>query len=157
MKYTCFKGMHWFLPVIPRFYWNKKQYNWTVNFNSSCAYDLGDDDQYDWNKLVGVSEHLNPRINSIRFGWRYNLTNDLIEIASYKETNYKFEFNTLASVELNKDVKLTIQLYTKLVALGVNDKVHLIPLDINNKLLMRANPYFGGNNAAPHKMSLRIS
>jgi hypothetical protein len=149
--------MHWFLPVIPRFYWNKKQFNWTVNFDSSCAYDLGDDDQYDWNKLVGVSQHFNPRINSIRFGWRYNPTTKLIEIASYKETNYKFEFNTLASIELNKDIKLTIQLYSGLVALSVNDDTYITSFNLNTKLLMRANPYFGGNNAAPHKMSLRLS
>ena len=157
MTYTCFKGMHWFLPVLPRFYWNKKQYDWTVNFDSSCAYNLGDDDQYDWNKLVGVSQHFNPRVNSIRFGWRYNLTNNLIEIASYKETNYHFEFSTIASVELNKDVKLTIQLYSDLVALNVNDNIYVTSFKMDKKLLMRANPYFGGNNTAPHKMSLKIS
>lgn len=149
--------MHWFLPVLPRFYWNKKQFNWTVNFDSSCAYNLGDDDQYDWNKLVGVSQHFNPRVNSIRFGWRYNINNGLIEIASYKETNYKFEFNTLASVKLGKDVKLSIQLYSDLVALSVDENIYITQLSLNTKLLMRANPYFGGNNAAPHKMCLSIN
>jgi hypothetical protein len=157
MKYICFKGMHWFLPVLPRFYWNKKQYNWTVNFDSSCAYDLGDDDQYDWNKLVGVSEHLNPRIHSIRFGWRYNLQNKMIEIASYKETNYKFEFNIISTVELNKNIKLNIQLYSNLVALDVSGNTYVTPFVLNNKLTIRANPYFGGNKTSPHKMSLKIS
>lgn len=145
------------MPVLPRFYWNRKQYNWIVNFDSSCAYNLGDDDQYDWNKLVGVTEHFNPRIHSIRFGWRYNLTNNLIEIASYKETNYKFEFNILASVRLDKAVKLSMQLYSDLVALSVDDNVYITQFTLNTKLLMRANPYFGGNKVAPHKMSLSIN
>ena len=157
MTYTCLKGMHWFLPVLPRFYWNKKQYDWTVNFDSSCAYDLGGNDQYDWNKLVGVSEHFNPRIHSIRFGWRYNLAAKLIEIACYKETNYEFEYNTLASVELNKDVKLVIQFYSDLVAVGVDYETYITPFALNTKLLMRSNPYFGGNKPAPNKMSLKIS
>ena len=149
--------MHWFLPVLPRLYWNKKQYNWTVKFNSNCAYNLGDDDQLDWNKLVGVSEHFNPRRHSIRFGWRYNLTTKLIEIASYKETNYHFEYNTIASVELNKSIKLSIEFCRDSATLSVDNNTYTTPFTLAYKLLIRANPYFGGNKVAPNKMSLSIN
>ena len=81
---------------------------------------------------------------------------DMFKKLSYKETNYHFEFSTIASVELNKDVKLTIQLYSDLVALNVNDNIYVTSFKMDKKLLMRANPYFGGNKVAPNKMSLRI-
>ena len=157
MKYTCFKGTHWFLPVIPRFYWNKKQFEWIINFDSSCDYYFDENGKYDINKAIGVSQYLNPRKNSIRFGWRFNTETELIEISCFKEINYTFEINVIKSVERNKDINLKAQLYKGLAILSVDDEMYITASNLYSKLLIRTNPYFGGTEVSPHKMKISIN
>lgn len=156
MKFYCLKNMHWFLPIIPKIYWNKKIYKWTVLFDESCKYKLPNNDQLDWNKLVGVSTSFNPRKNSIRFGWRYNPTTSTLEVASYCEQNKIFKTQYMGDIKPNIPIELTIILQPYCSILKVNDVSHTVPNIITNTITIKTNPYFGGNQKSPKFMSLKI-
>ena len=157
MKYYCLKNFHYFLPSFPIVYWKKKVYKWEVVFDNNCRYDLQNEDQLDWNKLVGVSQHFNPRLNSLRFGWRYNLKTEEIEIALYSEKNYVFEYKLLTSVKPTEKLKLSMYFEGDLATVQVNDTTYQTKYTLDKNLTIRCNPYFGGNRTAPHCMSLKLS
>ena len=156
MKYLCLKNQHYFLPSLPRLYWKKKVYHWEVIFNENCTYDLKSDDQLDWNKLVGVSQHFNPRLNSLRFVWRYNLETKLIEIGVYSEKNYVFEYKLLTTVKPTEKLNLTMYFQGSTALLIANTQVQLVPYILDKNITIRCNPYFGGNRTAPHCMTLSL-
>lgn len=157
MKYYCLKNWHYFLPSIPTLYWKKKIYKWQAVFDTNCIYDLQNQDQLDWNKLVGVSKYFNPRLDSIRFVWRYNLETELIEIALYSEKNYAFEYKLLNTVKPTEKLKLSMCFEGYKVTVQVNDVMYTTSYILDKNLMIRCNPYFGGNRVAPHCMTLSLS
>jgi hypothetical protein len=54
-----------------------------VTFQSSCRYDLGNSNQYNWNKLMGFFDSPAGEVRSARWGWRWSLEKDCIEIAPF--------------------------------------------------------------------------
>jgi hypothetical protein len=155
MRYTCYKGCHWFLPVIPRFYWKRKKFNWLVSFDGSCKYDI-QEEQLDWNKLVGVSNYLNPRKDSLRFVWRYNIPNDNFEIGIYVEKNKVFNSFTICSVKENEKLELELLLSSNSsMIMSANGISKIVDFKLND-FSIRTNPYFGGNMPSPHKMFLML-
>jgi hypothetical protein len=153
MIYYIPKGWHFSLPFIPRVA-TKEKYIWEVNFHNSCKYDIGAE-QLDWNKLVGVSNQINPRTDSVRFVWRYNKLSDAFDIAIYVEKNKKFKVTEIASVKAQENLKLTMHCYSTYTLIEVNGKLEVV--DFQKKpIAFRLNPYFGGNIAAPHCMFLKL-
>lgn len=70
------KGKHNGKPVQVGIHFGKKDMTWRVNFTESCLYPFDDPDDYDINKLVGISFLRMTKFaaphhsDSIRFGWR---------------------------------------------------------------------------------------
>ena len=158
MRYYIPKGWHFSIPKFPILY-TKSEFKWNVKFNNTCKYKIGAD-QMDWNKLVGISNTLNPRIDSIRFVWRYDSYFDMFEIGVYKETNNKWEVKTLTYVLKEANLKMkftsdTVELYGH-DARNLNHAVIILAFK-KNKLTLRTNPYFGGNVSAPHCMNLNLT
>jgi hypothetical protein len=112
--------------------------------------------QYDWNKLVGISEYLNPRKSSVRLVWRYNLETKLIEIGYYIEKNYKIESEILYSVEPNKEIEVGITFNYTSTIVRADKNFRIVDFILNKELTFRNNPYFGGNKKSPHKIKLKI-
>ncbi len=53
-------------------------------FDEAAKYDLKGEDQFDWNKLFGISFHIfTSHRNSVMIGWRYNIDRDHFEFNSY--------------------------------------------------------------------------
>jgi len=157
MRYYIPKGWHFSIPKLP-IICTKNEYTWNVKFNNTCKYDIGQD-QYDWNKLIGISNTLNPRKESIRFVWRYNIHFDNFEIAVYREKNNKWDVQKLTYVL--KEAYLTMKFNSDTVELygydGRNLNHAVIVLEFKkNKVSLRTNPYFGGNIPAPHCMNLNL-
>lgn len=157
MRYYIPKGWHFSIPVLPRIC-KKNKYTWNVKFNNSCKYKIGQD-QSDWNKLVGISNTLNPRKDSIRFVWRYNTDFDLFEIGVYREKDYVWDAKPLTYVlnEANLTMKFnsdTVELYGH-DARNLNHAVIVLNFK-KNKVSLRTNPYFGGNIPAPHCINLKL-
>jgi hypothetical protein len=159
MRYYIPKGWHFSIPKLPILY-TKSEFKWQVKFNNTCKYDIGRD-QDDWNKLVGISNTLNPRKESVRFVWRYDLRFDMFEIGVYKEINNKWEVHKLTYVknEATLNIKFnddTVEMFGHDSGRNLNHAIIVLKFK-KNKLTLRTNPYFGGNVPAPHCMNLNLT
>lgn len=149
----------WNLPMFGIDYLSRQ-----ITFTDSCRYDIGKNDQPDWNKLFGMSFGLFPtrgirpvHYSSIRFGWRYNTKVDKMEVAPYyyiKGKRYYPEVNgsTIFGCHINKpydfkiDVKnseLTVNRH-KWIIKGLETKSYGWSLPL----------YFGGNKPVPHNLEI---
>ena len=62
--------------------------HWKVKFNEDCAYTIDPKKQDDWNKLFGFCFGVNGiHMNSIRFGWRYNIQYNCIQLCTIEYRN----------------------------------------------------------------------
>jgi hypothetical protein len=140
-----------------------------VTFNKSANYNLRSNDQYDINKLFGISYGYHHN-NSVRFGWRSLCPNSTkIEILMYvyvdgeriKEVNEEL---TICTVDINVPYRYEI--------VTIKDKYYFIVSDMNHNVLniktMDFNPlkpkwgyhlypYFGGNRTAPHNITISMN
>ena len=79
---TIYKGTHFAIPNSFGFF--IQQAAGTGTFTTDTVYDLGDNDQRDWNKFSGIAfTPLEPDRNSAMVGWRYNLISQEFEIAPF--------------------------------------------------------------------------
>jgi hypothetical protein len=139
-----------------------------VTFQESCEYDLGDNDQYDWNKVMGFTDTL-YFTRSARWGWRWNLANEKVEVAPYvhdesssailppPEQWIQFDLNT--QVNLKIEVERANQSYKFTYDDGGTPIIHYV--DVTNSLTNAYNGvcvsdlfWFGGNEKAPHEMKI---
>lgn len=170
--YKILKGFHFCLgfPRIVRGSTVRR----TLRFTESCKYNLKTEDQYDWNKLIGVSlgligprGHRNPvHWNSVRFGWRYNVQSDAFEISAYCYRNgIRLDTPVIATFFSNQSFSAEVisDDIAKRVHLRVNGKVlYSYEVPDGAKVGMSSwgwllKPYFGGNRKSPHKMVIRQS
>lgn len=133
-----------------------------VKFDSSCIYELNNEDQYDVNKLFGFSSG-NHKTNSARFGWNWDGRH--LHIYSYCYINKKRDISYICSVKLETEYKFIIidrktdYLFT-IINLENNSvyqkTIKKLPTPLPGYQLW---PYFGGNCKAPHdiKISLKNS
>lgn len=154
MIYTIYKGWNFSMPLIPRFYIKKNKFKWFARLDNSCKYWIGED-QLDWNKLVGVSNYLNPRKESIRFVWRYDKKKDVFEIGVYKEIDKVFKSYSICTVKSNQIIELRLLFSRNFVKASVNGYSLTLPFLINN-FAWRLNPYFGGNRTSPHDIKIKL-
>lgn len=143
-------------------------------FDKSVAYDLGNRNQFDWNKLTGVSFHdTNSRINTAMVSWRWGLECHCIELGFYY---YKNRERLIISDESGNQVFATaqpghrIETYFNLQyletdsinAVGItiltpsdtayNEQDFSVPVTKSTRVI---NPWFGGNEKAPHNIFLK--
>ena len=106
--------------------------------------------------MWGVSDcgtnHMN---NSIRFGWRW--LKDSLEILWFKHENGVFDFDVITTVELNEVNYLELDITDSMYILRVNTEVRHVSryCDGDNKRYY-LNPYFGGDETAPHDIKIKI-
>jgi hypothetical protein len=143
---------------------SKSKLECTVNFNSNCKYDIGED-QDDVNKLFGIGYFPFHRWNSIRFGWRYSKENDKIEILAYWYLNKVRNFKHICYVDLNREYDYSINLSKEegKVYFSVSDlhsqSAFFEAVNINfqyRNFGYILKPYFGGNRKAPHDMNIKF-
>ena len=70
-----------------------------ISFQSSYKYSHWDNDQYDINKLIGFTgANIAFNIRSARWGWRWDLTTSMVEIAPYQHiSDFTFKFSVDSS------------------------------------------------------------
>lgn len=137
-----------------------------VKFLSSCEYNHGDNDQYDWNKVIGL---IHGTYYSARWGWRWNLDNSKIEIAPYIHDGSTFptlpNSSMWSQVPLNVWVNLTVMVdranksYTFVLKYNGNTTTHTISLSNTIELIYGTYNFydllwFGGTKNAPHEISI---
>jgi hypothetical protein len=154
MKYTIEKNRHFSLPRTPKFLVRKVE--GTFSFTNS-VYNLVGDDQYDWNKLTGISFNpLQPDQNAIMIGWRWNKTTEKFEVGPY----YNIDGSNVApdhiftSFSENQKIKFKITYDTVIIG-SIQYKV---PDNLNTRYWssFRIQPFFGGNKPAPETLILEL-
>jgi hypothetical protein len=139
-----------------------------VKFTKDSRYVLGGNDQYDWNKLYGMSHGIFPLVqsymmhyNSSRFGWRYMPDINNYQLMPYFYINgVKSLNNPVAVLEEGKQYICTIIPWYDKVAYSIiekgTDKL-IYYFESKEKVTsyngFLAPSYFGGNMPAPKDVS----
>jgi hypothetical protein len=141
----------------------RDKFEYEITFNESCIYAHGDNDQWDWNKLIGVKKHyFSPQKDSFMIGWRWNDKKERLELTWYMHDSAgKATFNERGVFYINKqELKDPISISMVIDSDGVD----LIMKSINftywtvldasvgrKGWLIR--DWFGGQKCAPHSMT----
>lgn len=133
------------------------QMNFVARFNTSAIYTTAlAVNQYDINKLWGFSEGYNHQYNSARVGWRYS--DNALRLFGYvysKGTRYSQE---ICTIPFDTDISCSIKL---------NGTTYLITANTTTVTLPRGStttkasgyqlyPYFGGDETAPHDITIGL-
>jgi len=162
-KFTINEGNHYslvniFSRIIPTF---SNHFSKVVRFNQSCIYDLQSNDNYDINKLFGVSRGALIHKDSVRFGWRC-LDNSTIEIVSYVYVSgVRLPEVVFYSVRPHQKVVCKIDILNDVYVMSVildedNRKTIYIPHGEISSWGFKSWPFFGGNKPAPHEMLIKM-
>jgi hypothetical protein len=162
---------------------DKESIRYKVTFTPSCRYNIGAEDQGDINKLYGIGYFTNKILvykkfkifgkeislptfrpmhhyNSMRFGWRYDINRDQIEILSYyyhKSVRYS---ESIGFLNIGVEYVFVMDLaenshILSIFCYGITLCDILVPLNsMDIGYLLR--PYFGGNQKAPHNIEIKF-
>lgn len=132
--------------------------NVKIRFNSGYTMLESKSNQYDWNKLTGFAS-INPRKNSFRLVYRFNVETNKMEINLYghygEYVDKKFKTsNKPISLDLNKYYEIKLYLndgifYANIYDENLNIYGRLIIEDENIKVkdfYLISRPYFGGDD-----------
>jgi hypothetical protein len=153
------KGMHYGFGHFPWPFFGDGTIKRSVVFSESCAYDLGNSDQQDWNKLFGLSFGGFHHQNSVRYVWRYNTTLKLIEIGAYWYEDGVRNSKRFFHAEIGKkyDMEITVTRSRYLFSVR-NEKLFMgVPKKPTKPWGYQLGLYFGGNQVAPHNIKVKIS
>lgn len=156
---------------FPRFVRSLDGIRYRVMFPTSCRYDIGEPDQWDVNKLFGIGFFPWHKRHSIRIGWRYNTSLKMIEILAYWRINGKFYFDSMGLIHINRSYVMEVlpskgsrrKQDSVLIRIdggqipkyGVDVRTRTIYMKVRRwGYLLR--PYFGGNQVAPHTMTIHM-
>lgn len=161
MIFKINKNQHFSSPRCPKFL--VRSINGSVKF-TKCVYELDQGDQYDWNKLTGISFNpLNPSQNAIMVGWRWNPIFKKVQVCAYFNVN-----GTIVSPELGMSPILNVNPtdlvyfeinYDKVTIWCGNEKIEVdVPKGMSKRYLtsFRIQPYFGGNRTASEDIELDL-
>jgi hypothetical protein len=155
---TIYKGTHFAIPNSFGFF--IKQVSGTGTFTANTVYDLGDVDQFDWNKFTGIAfTPLQPDRNSVMVGWRYNLISKEFEIAPFYNVDKKriLPNERTEVISVPADQTFTYFVDYAGVTISYGDKTVFKPypegLTPNVWTAARVSGWFGGNEVAPRTVS----
>ena len=129
-------------------------------FDESAIYNLGNEDQLDINKLIGLSEGMESHHkNSVRIGWRWSLDKQTVELLSYCYINGERSYTHICDVNLHERFEGTISIERDCYYVRINSQEH------REKRLKESTsgiryllfPYFGGNQKAPHNITIALN
>lgn len=126
-------------------------YSW--RFNETAIYDLAGDDQYDWNKLTGLSFHLwDNHKNSAMVGWRWTSGGD-VELNAYFHIGGERVFTEIiAYIPIGEEFRTAIRRNGDgwvTVSIAGREVRKFMGECCNNDKSREIYPWFGGNNPAP--------
>jgi hypothetical protein len=154
---TIYKGTHF---VIPNRWalWVTKE-SGDATFTADSAYDLKDEDQYDWNKLAGITfTPLRPDRNSSMVVWRYNLQNGMYEVGPFFNVDFNYVFpndDQVITVPADQMFSYTVDYNGISVTYGDITVHKATPVDLkpNFWTSARVTGWFGGSEVAPRTVS----
>lgn len=158
-KFTIKKGNH-YASVLRKVNLETPYLSYDIYFDQSAVYETKNpNNQADINKLFGFSDCNNNHLNnSIRFGW--NWSGESLDIYSYQHLNGDILWSKLGSVEIGKVYRYNIFLfewYYELEIEGLTKKRIRIRREgtiCEIGFYYQLFPYFGGDETAPHDISI---
>lgn len=156
-------GHHRARPLRFGLWWRRSSFAWVVKFTNSCRYDLGNDDQYDTNKLVGIGYLPGHHKDSARFGWRYDKVKGQIEIMAYCYVKGQRVIQSLCFCDIDKEYDLFLKVLSNCYYLSVCEQgtpkvigYAWVNHNHNKHFKYRLGVFFGGNQVAPHEMTIEL-
>lgn len=134
----------------------------TVIFDETAKYEFPPEtasDQTDSNKLYGFSDCASPhKSNSARFGWYWH--NNRLNISAFTHRHGAFYPEYLTSIELNRPYEASIEISSdRKRYIYTFNGVRLESergCDSAKALGYHLQPYFGGQQVAPHDVSVSV-
>jgi len=130
----------------------------SVLFDSSAIYTLANkSNQSDINKLYGFSDNnTEHHVNSARIGWRWS--DNALRLFAYVYNNEQRSSLEIATVSINKEIICSIEVRIDEYHFSVNGIGKMMPRASTTATAKgyKLYPYFGGDEKAPHKISIRI-
>ena len=161
------KGHHrsnksWF----PRIHFGKRKHSYVITFFNGCKYDLDGPDQLDINKLFGISYGMH-HTNSVRFGWRWDLRKEMVEILAYVYVDGKWITENEADLHIGfvhpgmpyeYAIEVRPDSYMLRMESSLFKTIDVVTIK-HNKLTWwgyKLYPYFGGNQVAPSDVHILL-
>lgn len=138
-----------------------KQVDGFGTFTKNSVYDLNNADQYDWNKLSGISFSIPGDVNSTMVAWRYNVSSGNFEVAPF----------------FNVDKARILPTPAEVIAVPIGDTFDFhvdydgITISYGDKTVVKATPegltpsfwtsyrtsvWFGGTSLPPNLIQLKL-
>lgn len=157
IDFTIGKGDHYSTPLMKKMF-RKSKMEFKATFNNTAIYDLNNtEDQQDTNKLFGFSDCGGSHMeNSARFGWRW--WNNRLEIMAFTHKNGQFYYKYMASADLNRSYKYSIEISQNKYIFNFNDTQVEMDRGCTDESAKGylLQPYFGGNQSAPERVTIKI-
>lgn len=157
-------GKHRARPLRFGIYWRKTSFSWRVKFTDSCRYGLGNNDQYDTNKLCGIGYLPGHHKDSARFGWRYWPDKGWVELLAYCYVSGRRIIQNLDFCEIGKEYHIQLNITDNAYVFNVIDPVFSKPIGgasiaHNHRRILgyQLGIYFGGNQPAPHEIKIELT
>lgn len=157
------RGRHRARPFRFGIWWRRNSFTWVVKFTESCRYDVGNTDQYDTNKLVGIGYLPGHHKESARFGWRYDTVKGQMEIVAYCYVKGKRIIQPVCFCEIGKEHVLQLKILSNSYYLAAHQRGRASSIGStfvdhyhNKQFKYRLGVFFGGNQVAPHDMTIEL-
>ena len=135
----------------------KETIEFDVIFDESSIYETEDPvNQADINKLYGVSDGGSHHMeSSIRIGWRWY--NNNLELLWFKHELGELSYGLIETIDVNKTYRCKIELKSNTYEISVDNKKVSTPRLFKGVYKhYYLYPYFGGDERAPHNISIKI-
>lgn len=150
------------LPFRFWIWWNRLEFKWKVTFTDSCRYDLGHPDQLYVNSLVGIGYLPGHHKHSARFGWRYWVGKDEIELLAYCYVDGQRITKHIGycKIGVTYNIQLFAASWTYLFFLDDVDGNAIgnaeVRHDNKRKLQYRLGCWFGDTKPSPHEIKIQL-
>lgn len=137
---------------------NPKGISSRVKFNETAIYNLGNRDQFDWNKTFGLNGSQTG--TECRWGWRWNFEKACLELYPYVRINNAIHFDDnliISDIPLHEWLNLKIELKSDRYVFTVNGQVKEVWADIANKYNGTCSfnaLWFGGTSSTPNTVTV---
>lgn len=128
-----------------------------TKFDNSAIYlSVIPENQYDINKLWGFTEGINNAVNSARIGWSWN--DGALRLYAYVYANSIRYSQEITPVTIGAEITCSIKVVGSTYLFTVNGISVSLPRGLSTSQASgyQQYPYFGGNEVAPHLITIKI-
>lgn len=157
MRFTIKKGKHYHSNIFARiFFLNfRKEIKYFVKFDNSCWYNYVNNDSNDLNKVFGYGG-VNNQKRSARFAWKPDFDNEgILKIYAYVYDNGKRIIEYVCDIKTDDQREFILKKKNGFEFFISSENKH-IPVNGRIPTWIKFWPYFGGNNKAPHNITIEL-